>query len=45
MDPNYKQHILSPAKLRNVIHYWTLSQIRLFEFIRVERGVKSMKTS
>jgi hypothetical protein len=44
LAPNYKQHILSQDKLINLLSLtWTLCQMCLFEFIRVEGGVKSLK--
>jgi hypothetical protein len=44
LAPNYKQHILSPAKDRKVCYSLAeLCQIYLLEFILVEAGVKFMK--
>jgi hypothetical protein len=45
LAPNYKQHILSPAKVRKniLLINWTLYQICLFEIMWVEGGVKFMK--
>jgi hypothetical protein len=44
LAPNYKQHILSPANVRKVLLIsWTVCQMCLFEFIRVEGGATFMK--
>jgi hypothetical protein len=44
LSPNYKQQILSPAKIRKICYSLAeLCQISLFEFNRVEGGVKLMK--
>jgi hypothetical protein len=44
LAPNCKQHILSPAKVRNVCCSLAEPYVRcLFEFIRVDWGVPFMK--
>jgi hypothetical protein len=44
LAPNYKQHILSPAEVRKVYYSSAELYVRcVFEFIRVEGGVKFMK--
>jgi hypothetical protein len=44
LAPKYKQHILSPARVRKVCYSLAeLCQICLFEFIPVEGGATFMK--
>jgi hypothetical protein len=43
LAPNCKQHILWPVKVRKISIHWLNFMSNLFEFSRVEGGVKLMK--